>query len=52
MKRRTAKMTKEDKIAMQQNASRLRQEAKKVGINIETPKPRLPLTEREQTDIS
>jgi hypothetical protein len=36
---------------MRQNISRTRQMARKVGIKIESPKPNLPLTEREQSDI-
>lgn len=37
-------------IVIQRNTSRARQAAKKVGINIERPKPHLPFSEQEQTD--
>ena len=43
-------MPKDKTIAMQRNTSRLRQEARRVGIIIEPPKPHLPMTEQEQTD--
>jgi hypothetical protein len=38
------------KIQVHRNASRMRQEAKKIGIKIPVPKPSLPETEQEQTD--
>ena len=45
-------MADNDKIALQRNTSRLRQEAKRVGIKIEPTKPHLPMTEQEQTDTA
>lgn len=44
-------MAQDDKIAVQRNTSKLRQHAKRVGIIVEFPKPRLPMTEQEQADI-
>jgi hypothetical protein len=43
-------VAKDDKIPMQRNTSRLRQEAKRVGIKIDPPEPHVPMTEQEQTD--
>lgn len=44
-------MSKDNKLAVQRNISRMRREAKKAGILVETPGPHLPLTEQEQADI-
>lgn len=43
---------KDDKVALQKNASRMRQEARRLGIKVDPPKPHLPMTEQEQTDIA
>ncbi len=37
---------------VKRNISRARQTAKRVGITIESPRPHLPVTEQEETDIA
>jgi hypothetical protein len=43
-------MTREEHNLIQRKASKTRQAAKRVGIEIESPQPTLPVTEQEETD--
>lgn len=43
-------MAKKPVLTVQRNTSRARQTARKLGIEINSPSPHLPVTEQEQTD--